>query len=162
MPIAQNYVTLGYVGMFIGVMLKLIVAALFMLSVIMMNNMLLMGVERKNFDFALMKMMGANKFFIIINLLSNSLKYVFFSNAIAYPLAYMTLEVVTDVFEVFFGYKHPINPTTFAIIGGIIIGVMVPIISSIAPIWGVVKNDLVENLDPVNTKTEGTKTEVYV
>jgi hypothetical protein len=44
MPIAQNYVNLGYIGMFVGVMLKLIVAALFMLSVIMMNNMLLMGV----------------------------------------------------------------------------------------------------------------------
>ena len=153
MPIAQNYVNLGYVGMFIGVMLKLIVAALFMLSVIMMNNMLLMGVERKNFDFALMKMMGANKFFIIINLLSNSLKYVFFSNLIAYPLAYLTLEIVTDVFEVFFGYKHQINPSSYSIIGGIVIGVMVPIISSIAPIWGVVQNDLVENLDPIHTKT---------
>jgi hypothetical protein len=100
-----------------------------------------------------MKMMGANKFFIIINLLSNSLKYVFFSNAIAYPLAYLTLEIVTDVFETFFGYKHPITPTSYSIFGGIVIGVMVPIISSIAPIWGVVKNDLVENLDPVHTKT---------
>jgi uncharacterized membrane protein len=44
MPIATNLVVLGYVGMFIGVMLKLIIISLFMLSVIMMNNMLLMGV----------------------------------------------------------------------------------------------------------------------
>lgn len=44
MPIASNLINLGYVGMFIGVMLKLIIVSLFILSVIMMNNMLLMGV----------------------------------------------------------------------------------------------------------------------
>jgi ABC-type lipoprotein release transport system permease subunit len=92
--------------MFIGVMLKLIVVSLFMLSVIMMNNMLLMGVERKNFDFALLKVMGANRLFIVINLLSSSLKYVLFANFIAYPLAYLVLGAVTDVFQSFFGYKH--------------------------------------------------------
>jgi hypothetical protein len=91
MPIASNLINLGYVGMFIGVMLKLIIVSLFMLSVIMMNNMLLMGVERKNFDFALLKVMGANRLFIIINLLSSSLKYVLFANFIAYPLAYLVL-----------------------------------------------------------------------
>ena len=106
MPIASNLITLGYVGMFIGVMLKLIIVSLFLLSVIMMNNMLLMGVERKNFDFALLKVMGADRLFIVINLLSSSLKYVLLANFIAYPLAYLVLETVTDVFESFFGYKH--------------------------------------------------------
>lgn len=98
MPIASNLINLGYVGMFIGVMLKLIIVSLFILSVIMMNNMLLMGVERKNFDFALLKVMGADKFFIVVNLLTSSLKYVLFANFIAYPLAYLVLQTVTDVF----------------------------------------------------------------
>jgi hypothetical protein len=44
MPIASNLVNLGYIGMFIGVMFKLIIFSLFLLSVIMMNNMLLMGI----------------------------------------------------------------------------------------------------------------------
>ena len=91
MPIASNLINLGYVGMFIGVMLKLIIVSLFMLSVIMMNNMLLMGVERKNFDFSLLKVMGANRLFIVFNLLSSSLKYVLFANFIAYPLTYLVL-----------------------------------------------------------------------
>jgi hypothetical protein len=98
MPIASNLIILGYVGMFIGVMLKLIIISLFMLSVIMMNNMLLMGVERKNFDFALLKVMGADRVFIVINLLMSSLKYVAFANLIAYPLAYLALQGITDVF----------------------------------------------------------------
>lgn len=142
MPIAQNLVPLGFVGMFIGVMLKLIIFSLFILSVIMMNNMLLMGVERKNFDFALMKVMGADRLFIVVNLLTNSLKYVLFANLIAYPLAYLSLKGVSSVFEDFFGYEYNITPTGYSIIGGIIIGVMVPVVSAILPIWDVIKNDL--------------------
>ena len=44
MPIAANLIMMSYFGMFIGVILKLIIVSLFVLSVIMMNNMLLMGV----------------------------------------------------------------------------------------------------------------------
>ena len=35
------------------------------------------------------------------------------------------------------------RPTFSAIMGGLIIGVLVPIISALAPIWGVISNDLV-------------------
>ena len=129
--------------MFIGVTLKLIIVSLFTLSVIMMNNMLSMGVERKNFDFALLKVMGADRIFIVINLLTNSLKYVLLANFIAYPIAYMVLQSVTEVFESFFGYKYNMSPTFSSLIGGLIIGVLVPIISALAPIWGVINNDLV-------------------
>jgi len=44
MPIASNLIVMGYFGMFIGVVLKLIIVSLFILSAIMMNNMLTMGV----------------------------------------------------------------------------------------------------------------------
>jgi len=98
MPIAGNLKNLGFIGMFIGVMFQLIIFSLFILSVLMMNNMFRMGVERKNFDFALLKVMGANRFFIIANILRGSLKYVVLANILAYPLAYAALKVVTSVF----------------------------------------------------------------
>lgn len=98
MPIAANLVNLGFLGMFIGVMFKLIICSLFVLSVLMMNNMFRMGIERKNFDFALLKVMGANRAFIIINILTGSLKYVALANFFAYPLAYIALQIVTSVF----------------------------------------------------------------
>lgn len=142
MPIAANLVNLGFVGMFIGVMFKLIICSLFVLSALMMNNMFRMGIERKNFDFALLKVMGANRIFIIANILTGSLKYVALANIFAYPLAYLALQIVTTVFEDFFGYRYDITPTYDSIIGGLIIGVLVPIVSSVAPIWSVIRNDL--------------------
>lgn len=106
MPIAGNLANLGFVGMFVGVMFKLIICSLFLLSVLMMDNMLRMGVERKNFDFALLKVMGANRAYIVVNILAGSLKYVLVANLVAYPLAYLALQVVTAVFEDFFGYRY--------------------------------------------------------
>ncbi len=91
MPIAGNLINLGFVGMFIGVMLKLIICSLFILSALMMNNMFRMGVERRNFDFALLKVMGADRLFVIVNILFSAFKYVALANIIAFPLAYIAL-----------------------------------------------------------------------
>ena len=104
MPIADNLKGLSYFGMFIGVTLKLVIASLFILSVIMMNNMLLVGVERKSFDFALLKVQGAQRIFVILNVIFDSLKYVLLSNAIAYPLSYLILIEASSIFSDFFGY----------------------------------------------------------
>jgi len=49
MPIASNFVVMSYFGMFIGVILKLIIVSLFMVSAIMMNNMLTMTVNQLQF-----------------------------------------------------------------------------------------------------------------
>lgn len=102
---------MSYFGMFIGVILKLIITSLFVLSVLMMNNMMLMGTDRKSFDFALMKTMGADRFFVVFNLLFSSFKYVFLSNVIAFPFAYLTLGLVSGLFKTFFGYSYEVRPT---------------------------------------------------
>ncbi len=162
MPIASNIIILGYFGMFIGVVLKLIIASLFILSAIMMNNMLTMGVETKQFDMALFKTMGANKVFIVIYIMINSLKYVLISNFIAFPFAYFILRMMTDLFESFFGYKYEIYPTFGSILGGLLIGILVPIISSLSPMRDILNNNLVEHLNPIRNKTEAIHTEIYV
>lgn len=162
MPIAANFSKLGYVAMFLGVMLKTIILTLFVLSVIMMNNMLLMDVERKGFDFAVLKVMGADKTFIVVNILTGSLKFVGLANILAFPLAHIALFFMTQFFEDFFGFRYELTPTVESIVGGIIIGVFVPIFASISPIWGVINNKLVDNLNPIRNKTESTKSEIYV
>lgn len=161
-PIAANLTEMSYFGMFIGVILKLVIVSLFVLSVLMMNNMMLMGTDRKSFDFALLKTMGANKAFVIFNLIFSSIKYVLISNVIAFPFAYLTLSLVSGFFVFFFGYSYEVTPTFGSIVGGLIIGVLVPIVSSISPIWGIINNDLVENLNPIRNKTEAIHTEIYI
>ncbi len=96
MPIAVSLVPLGYFGLFIGLILKLIISTLFLLSIMMMNNTLLMGVERRGFDFALMKTLGASVSFVAWNILADSLGLVFIANVVAYPFAYFFLGSVSS------------------------------------------------------------------
>lgn len=99
---------MSYFGMFIGVILKLIIVSLFTLSILMMNNMLNVGIERKNFDFAVLKTMGAHRNFVIINILIDSIKYVLIANIIAYPFAYLCMAFVSNIFITFFGYYYDV------------------------------------------------------
>lgn len=89
---------MGFIGMFIGVMFKLIIFSLFLLSTIMMDNMFRLGVEQKTFDFSLLKVMGASRTFVIVNILTGALKYVLVANLVAYPLSYLALSFISTVF----------------------------------------------------------------
>lgn len=84
--------------MFIGVILKLVIVSLFVLSVLMMNNMMLMGTERKGFDFALLKTMGAGRGYVVANLIVASMRYVLVANFVAFPFAYLVLKMVSGMF----------------------------------------------------------------
>ena len=106
MPIADNLIVIGYFGMFIGVVLKLIIFSLFILSAIMMNNMLTLGVETKQFYLALFKTLGANKLFLAIYVLFDALKLVLISNFIAFLFSYCILRMMTTIFESFFGFRY--------------------------------------------------------
>ena len=50
--------------------------------------------------------MGADRSFVVTNILAGALRFVAFANIIAYPLSYLALQGITSVFEDFFGYRH--------------------------------------------------------
>jgi predicted lysophospholipase L1 biosynthesis ABC-type transport system permease subunit len=52
---------LQYFGMFIGVMLKSIIVSLFLLSVLMLDSTIQMGVDRQRLDLAILKVIGASR-----------------------------------------------------------------------------------------------------
>lgn len=64
----------------------------------MMNNMLTMTVNQRQFEMAVYKTIGANRFFVILVVLIDSLKYVIVANVIAFPFAYVILTFTTDLF----------------------------------------------------------------
>lgn len=86
--------------------------------------------------------MGAGRSFIIFSLFFDSMQFVILANVIAFPFAYMLLNFISFIFEDFFGYQYQITPNVQSIIGGFFIGVLVPVVSSIVPIWGILKDDL--------------------
>lgn len=95
---------MSYFGMFIGVVLKLIVFSLFCLSVLMMYNMMMIGVETRNFDFGMMRTVGLTRARLVMAVLVDSLRYVMLANLVAFPCSVGTLRMVSGIFTRFFGF----------------------------------------------------------
>lgn len=104
MPILYLMSKMSYFGMFIGVILKLIVFSLFCLSVLMMYNMMMIGVETRNFDFGMLRTVGLTKQMLMVTVLFDSLKYVIVANVLAFPVSIFALRLTSGIFTTFFGF----------------------------------------------------------
>ena len=120
--------------MFIGVILKLIVFSLFCLSVLMMYNMMMIGVESRNFDFGMLRTVGMNRRSLMLAVLVDSLKYVAVANLLGFPVSYGTLKLVSGIFTKFFGFEYVLTPTFDAVAIAVVVGFLVPVVASFVPI----------------------------
>lgn len=98
MPILAIMGTMNLFGMFIGVVLNLIVFSLFSLSVLMMYNMMMIGVETKNFDFGILRTVGMNRYSLVMAVLIDSVKYVVVANLLAFPASFKVLGWTSGIF----------------------------------------------------------------
>jgi ABC-type antimicrobial peptide transport system permease subunit len=153
MPILYQMARMSYFGMFIGVILKLIVFSLFCLSVLMMYNMMMIGVETRNFDFGMLRTVGMNKKSLMLTVLVDSLKYVLVANLVAFPVSFWTLKLTSGIFTKFFGFDYVLTPTFDAIAIASVIGFLVPLVASFVPIRVALGEKIIEAINPIRNKT---------
>jgi len=161
-PILYQLSKMSYFGMFIGVILKLIVFSLFCLSVLMMYNMMMIGVESRNFDFGMLRTVGMNRRSLMLTVLVDSLKYVVVANMMGFPVSYGTLKIVSSIFTKFFGFQYVLTPTFDSIVIASVVGFLVPIVASFVPILVALGEKIIESINPVRNKTVAIKHETYV
>lgn len=80
--------------MFIGVMLKAIIASLFIMSVLMLDSTLQTGLNKQKADIAILKVIGASRLHVAGHILGGAVRQVLMANLIAYPLAYLTFSSI--------------------------------------------------------------------
>lgn len=61
LPVLSELYELRFGAMFLGIILNMIVFILFMLSLMLLYNLLLVSVETKNFELAVLRTLGLNK-----------------------------------------------------------------------------------------------------
>lgn len=91
-PILAELQSLQYLGMFIGVMLKSIVASLFLLSVLMLDATLRAGLDKQKADMSVLKVIGGSRLHVVCHVFGGAMRQVFLANLIAYPSAYLTFK----------------------------------------------------------------------
>mmetsp|Transcript_5162 Transcript_5162/g.7940 ORF Transcript_5162/g.7940 Transcript_5162/m.7940 type:complete len:179 (+) Transcript_5162:1277-1813(+) len=121
--------------LFLGLIFDIIILLFVILSILLIYSLLMISVESKTFEFGVMRMVGLSKTGIITMIMLQSFLFVAPSLFFGFVLSFPTLDWIYGLIfteDMLTGTK-PL-PSEFAIIQALIIGIVIPICSSVVPI----------------------------
>ena len=162
LPVLGELFPLRFSSMFLGVILNMILFILFLLSVILLYSLLLVSVETKTFDLGVVRVLGLNKIGVIIMILLQSLSYVIPGIILGLILSIPALSYAGKALNNAIGVKIASYPTGFAAGFAVLLGLLIPLVSSYVPIREALKQNLQTSLDMSHSKTSAVKITVDV
>lgn len=121
--------------LFLGLIFDIIILLFIILSILLIYSLLMISVETKTFEFGVMRMVGLSKPGIISMIILQSFLFVIPSVTFGFMVSIPSLGVLYNaLFTDDMGVSNNPLPSNFAILQAIIVGVIIPLMSSIAPI----------------------------
>ena len=157
LPVLGELFPLRFSSMFLGVILNMILFILFLLSVILLYSLLLVSVETKTFDMGVVRVLGLNKVGVIIMILLQSLSYVVPGIILGLVFSLPALAYAGKALNNAIGVQIPIYPTAYAAGFAVLLGLLIPLVSSYVPIREALKQNLQTSLDMSHSKTSAVK-----
>ena len=119
----------------LGLIFDIIILLFVILSVLLIYSLLMIQVESKSFEFGVMRMVGLTKFGIINMILLQSFMFVIPSVIVGFAVAFPSLAgLYGQLFDADMGVDTTPAPSSFAVIQACVVGLIIPLLSSIAPI----------------------------
>ena len=146
LPVLGELFPLRFSSMFLGVILNMILFILFLLSVILLYSLLLVSVETKTFDMGVVRVLGLNKVGVIIMILLQSLSYVVPGIILGLVFSLPALAYAGKALNNAIGVQIPIYPTAYAAGFAVLLGLLIPLVSSYVPIREALKQNLQTSL----------------
>jgi len=153
LPVYENLYPMRFGALFLGVSLKIIIAVLFLLSIIVIYNLLLVTVETKTFEFGVIRMLGLNKIGVAELILIQALFFVAPGLILGILSSIPLLELISSILQKKVHAEIPTFPTDSAIFWAIVVGLLIPIISSYYPMKEALGKNLNISLDLLRSKT---------
>ena len=142
-----------FVSLFLGLIINIIITVLSALSIILIYSLLLINVENRTFEIGVMRIIGMTKIGIISLILMQSFSYAlpgWIIGLIISQLSYIVLNIIlTSYLEVKISYFL----SWYSILLASVLGFLIPIFSSILPIYSALGISLREALDTTRSKT---------
>ena len=140
--------TLSQAILLLGLVLDIIVLLFIVLSVLLIFSLLMISVEAKTFEFGVMRMVGLSKTGIINMIILQSIMFVVPSLTLGFILSIPSLYgMYSTLFTEDMGIQNNPIPSNFAIMHALVVGLVIPLLSSIVPIQSALKKNLNESLD---------------
>lgn len=128
-------------------MFNLIIALFIGISVLLIYSLLMITVETKSFEMGVMRMVGLNKTGLIVLVLTQSLMFVLPAVLFGFLLSLPALSFISLTFKEQLHFEIEPYPTQSAVIQGLAIGIIIPLLSSVLPIRVALAKNLNDSLD---------------
>ena len=134
--------------LFLGLIFDIIILLFVVLSVLLIYSLLMISVESKTFEFGVMRMVGLSKSGLIMMIILQGVMFVLPSMVAGFACSFPALELIG---RYLFGddseLRYKSIPTASAILQATLIGLLIPLLSSIIPIQNALSKNLNESLD---------------
>lgn len=152
--ILDRIATLEMGILIINLIFNLVKSILIVISILIIYSLLMVSVESKNFEIAVIRMVGLEKNGIIWLVVCQSFLYVIPAIFTAFTLGILILSQISNIFETQYKIKIDKIPSLDSSAQAIFIGTIIPLLSSILPIQAALKKSLNEALDIQKSKTD--------
>ena len=148
--------TYSYAVLFIDLAFSVLLLILVVVSCLLIFSLLMVTVEAKTFDYGVIRLMGLSKCGIVGMVLTQAALFVLPSVALGFVLSLPCIKVVyQQLFTKDVGQVPEVMLTWQATAQALLIGVFIPVVSSIVPIRRALSRSVTESLSVQRTKLSG-------
>ena len=148
MPILAQMQEFSLVSMFASLLFSMILALFVVISVILVHSLIMINVQQQYFDIGIKRMVGENEKGIALNVVLQTFAFSLPGIILAFIWCFPALFIIYKyAFEDLLGLKLEPYPTSDAIASSIILGLLIPTISSFMPIHEAINRSIHDALD---------------
>jgi len=138
----------------LGLIFDIIILLFIILSVLLIYSLLMLSVETKTFEFGVMRMVGLSKGGLVAMIVLQAFMFVLPSVVLGFVLSVPSLgSMYGKLFTEDMGVDTTPWPSDFAVLQACIVGIVIPLVSSILPIRAAMNKNLNDSLDLQRSKT---------
>ena len=155
MPILKKMQAYSYAVMFLGLLLDIIVLLFVIVSILLIYSLLMISVETKTFEIGVLRMVGLSKNGLLFMILIQGFMFVAPSVIGGFFGCFVVLWALFKfLFEAKLGIFLEPMPTYTAVQSALLLGIFIPLISSVMPIIAARGKSLNEALDYTHSRTQ--------
>lgn len=142
--------------MFIGLIFAVLLLIFIVVACLLIYSLLMISVETKTFEIGVMRLVGLSKLGFIGMIMTQSAMFVIPSVIMGFILSIPCIFMVYSLlFTEDLGFKPSIVPDWYSTVQALLIGIFIPILSSIIPIKRALSKNLTDSLNTQRAKNSG-------
>lgn len=138
----------------VNLIFNLVKSLLVLISVLIIYSLLMVSIESKYFEIAVIRMVGLERQGIVNLILCQSFLYVLPAISLAFAASYVLLGQAATYFDNEYSVKIDRVPSLSSALQAVFIGSVIPLVSSFLPIRAALSRSITESMDVQKSKTQ--------